>query len=285
MTRASLPGVFRSLTTLRTLNVAAMGLSLAGATGAVLARFDATFVIPSALSTLVFGIAWGIVLRWRSTVGRSRVRWGWLASLPLAIGNAMVACAILFATMKSPMEGPALGAALVGAFLGLTFGALIWIPGLIATLVVFGIPIWWAQRLADRGLAGEERGERILGGASALVSLLSLPLTSGLRPGDIPADTVALLLRVLCVLGLVTGAAAIALAQLREGRRRAFVRDVAAGHVPGFRVDESDQGKVLVRITSMGEGYRVANFEEEIVSLTETGEAKELRERSLGARP
>ena len=52
------------------------------------------------------------------------------------------------------------------------------------------------------------------------------------------------------------------------------MREVEKGAVAGYRVDAAPEGKVLVRVKSMGEGYRVANFEEEIYTLDEAGEAR-----------
>ena len=67
------------------------------------------------------------------------------------------------------------------------------------------------------------------------------------------------------------------LALLRDARRRMFVADVHAGKVAGFRVDESSAGRVLVRITELGEGYRVSNFTEELCELDEGGVATHTR--------
>lgn len=89
---------FRSLATLKVLNVVAVGASLAAATGTAFRGMfpdDAalTFVM---LSTLAHGIAWASALRARATIGRSRLRLGWLLSLPLAMSNAAIACGLLF---------------------------------------------------------------------------------------------------------------------------------------------------------------------------------------------
>jgi hypothetical protein len=48
---------------------------------------------------------------------------------------------------------------------------------------------------------------------------------------------------------------------------------VEAGGGQGLRVEPTPQGKVLVRVTSHGEGYRVADFHEEIYSLDQDGRA------------
>jgi hypothetical protein len=75
----------------------------------------------------------------------------------------------------------------------------------------------------------------------------------------------------------VAGGVAAALAHARERRRRDFVARAEAGDVKGFRVDASAEGKVLVRVTSQGEGYRVADFQEEVFLLDEEGRATKAR--------
>ena len=63
--------------------------------------------------------------------------------------------------------------------------------------------------------------------------------------------------------------------------RRAFVSDVEAGRVEGYRVKDVPEGRVLVRVVHQGEGYRVANFTEEIYLLDEEGRATEARALEL----
>ena len=273
---------FRSLRTLRGLNVAAVGASLAAATGSVLFALmsnDGSFAVASAFTTLVFGAGWAALLRSRRTIKGTPLRWGWLASIPLAMGNAACACALLVAS-----SGGSLFEDLVrGALLGATFGAIIWLPALLATLAAFGLPIAWAQKRAEKGLAGEERGELVIGVVCAVIALLSLVLVSqpflfpGIRGAPVDATGSLAAISALAVLGLTFGALASAFAVRRESVRRRFVRDVEAGTVQGYRVDETAEGKVLLRVTSMGTGYRVANFEEHLVELDEKGEARRAR--------
>lgn len=278
-----LSAVFRSLATLRALNVIAVGASLAAATGVFFARvfgptLDVRIGAVTAATTLAFGLVWAMLLRARATIGRSRLRWGWAASVPLAAANGATACALLFMLDKANPE-----AWLIGAMLGATIGAMFWVPGLLATLICFGLPIAWSQRLASKGLAGEERGEIVVGAASAVIALTALALlltasgdgavtASGLGPVMLTACYAVV--EALALVGAATGATAAILAHLRESARRAFVRSVEAGAVAGFRVDATTEGKVLVRITSLGEGYRVANFEEPLYGLDEAGRAR-----------
>jgi hypothetical protein len=49
--------------------------------------------------------------------------------------------------------------------------------------------------------------------------------------------------------------------------RFAFVARIERGELATFRVDTSAEGKVLVRVTKMGEGYRVADLTEELLVL------------------
>lgn len=281
----SLPSTFRSLSLLRALNVAAVGLSLAALTAGVSVCLMGTQPfgfsgVGVALPTLLVGVLWARVLRARATVAGSRLRWGWLASVPLAMANGALSCGMLMAWSEHGDLRTAMESFLRGMFVGATFGAFLWIPGLVATLFCFGIPIALSQRRAEQGLAGEERGERIIGAVCALLAIVGmvLGLTTNAESSVEGIERVGLIVYAACgILGLSAGAAGFVLAQQRENRRRRFVRDVEAGAVSGFRVDAAPEGKVLVRVTSVGTGYRVANFEEEIFALDEEGEARKAK--------
>lgn len=268
------PAPFRKLGVLRTLNVAAVGLSLAAATGTVLGRTffrDGDLAIYCAATTLVVGCLWAALLRSERTVGKTSVRVGYALSPIFAAGNAALAAAIGF-------RHPA------GLVAGALFGAILWVPALVATLLCFGLPIAHAQRLAKRGLAGEERGEAIVGSVCVLVSAVATwlaldPLRWRASEGSLRPHAML----ALSALGLATGAAAVMLALGREVRRRRFVQDAEQGRAPGFRVDPSVEGKVLVRVTSQGEGYRVVDLEEELFELDAEGQATRPRQRAAVA--
>src|SRR5207248_2295527 len=117
-----------------------------------------------------------------------------------------------------------------------------------------------ANRLAARGLTGTDRGEVIVGLASAGLALLAFV---GSRPS---------IESILALVAIAFGLAATILATLRERARRAFVRSVEAGAVASFRVEPSAEGKVLVRVTTTGMAYRVSDFVEEIAHLGADGE-------------
>lgn len=279
---ALLPRTFRSISLLRTLNVLAVGLSLAALSAAVFAfvfgasEAGAMGVIVGA-PTLALGTAWAALLRHRATIGQSRVRWGWLASIPLAALNGGLACALLFAggqTGDTPVER-----FVFGLFAGVTFGAFVWVPALVATILLFGLPLIWAERLAKKGLAGEERGEVVVGAASAALAALAL-IAQGRVVTDVPyvsspafAAVGPLLVWGMGGLGLATGLAATLLAVARERRRRGFVAAVEAGGVTGYRVDATGEGKVLVRVGLPGT-YRQWEPDEELFALDEEGAAK-----------
>lgn len=277
--------LFRALSTLRLLNVGALGLSLGAATATIFSTMFQSGVAGAitGISTAFFGIAWAIVLRLRATVGRTKLRWGWVASVPLAAFNAAVSCAILLASER-PSGSDLVARLFGGAALGATFGAIIWVPALVLTLLVFGLPVARAQRLADLGLAGEERGERTVAFASLIVALCAI-VGANVLDGGRDAFAGVLISTVLGGLGLVTGGAAAALAVQRQRGRTRFVRAVEEGKVHGYRVDTKDEGKVLVRVSSQGEGYRVRDIEDELVALDEAGEAiAELRPKTQARR-
>lgn len=271
------PTSFQTLRALRVLNICAVGLALASVVGAVLGLFFAASGVPTtaaalaAAPTLLCGVAWAWLLRRPATVGKTSIRRGWAASVPLAMANAGLTVGVLM--MRSLHFD--LNRFLLSVIFGATFGAIVWMPALLATLLCFGLPIASAQRLAKKGLAGEERGEWIVGLVCIVMSLVGVALSFPLAQ-HVWLDTAAWtkVPRLLGILGLFTGLATTGLAGARAGRRRAFVAAAEAGEIPGYRIDATDEGKVLVRIVSQGQGYRVADFEEEVFELDARGEAK-----------
>lgn len=264
------PSPFQSLRSIERLTDLAIGFSLAAITAVVFTQFfssprDPTGFITGA-PTLLFGTIWALLLRWRQTLGTSRVRVGWLASIPLAMANAAVAAGLMLSTLDHSSR-PVINFFL-GMMAGATVGVLFWGPALLATLLCFGVPIAWGQRLAQRGLAGQERGDGIVGLSSAAIAFFSflLSLTFGLQHRG-AGFTLAL-----GGIGTIAGLLSALLAWRRDRERRDFVAKVEAGEVPRFRVEPSAEGKVLVRIVSQGEGYRVADFSEEVARLDASGE-------------
>ena len=280
------PTAFGSQKTLARLNVAAVAFALAACTGAT---FGALFQFPGglvALPTFFCGLLWAALLRVQKTIGHSGVRWGWLASVPLAALNGGLACGVLF--VAEPNAELANG--LVGIGLGATFGVFLWAPALMVTLVCFGVPIAWAQRLAKRGLAGTERGERVVGAVCAVLGVLALVVAHvgmgatahGIDHSSAQLPSGAAVTQMAAAIAFVLGTVAATLATVRERRRATFVAQVEAGAVPRFRVDHAAEGKVLVRIESHGRGaYRVADYEEEICLLDHEGAATSVRAPGL----
>ena len=274
------PASFQTHRALKILNVGAVGFALAAVVAAAFTGMfdsDASSLV-TGIPTWILGTVWAWVLRVPKGVGNSSFRWGWVASMPLAILNAAIAAGLLFGFgMEGSHEAHAFDAGrfVYGALLGGTLGVFVWLPALIATMVCFGVPIAWAQRLAGKGLAVEERGEWIVGLVCVVMSLVGLTLSLGwTHPHDTQAALAgALVTRGFATLGAFAGAASTALAFAREARRRRFVADAEAGNVAGYRVDPTEEGKVLVRIVAQGNGYRVADFEEEIFDLDARGEA------------
>lgn len=265
----SLPRTFQSLATLRVLNVLAVASSLAAMTGAAFAvtlgeRFFVESGVASCVSTFAYGAIWAMLLRSRRTILRADWRVGWVLAVPLAALNGGTAAAIAF--------GGDPGLHVIGGFfVGLTVGACVWIPALIATLVCFGVPIARAQRMAKRGVAGEEKGERFIGAITTAVGLLALALLASTK--NIAGTTSFFVVTASATLAILCGGLAAALAHLREEARRSFVRAVEAGTVEGYRIDPSHDGKVLIRVGSAGEGYRVAAFDDPVYLLHHDGEA------------
>jgi hypothetical protein len=267
-----IPTSFQTPRTLAVLNIGAVGLALAGVVAPLFATLFSHTLIGSfaGLTTLLCGVLWAWLLRSSQTVGRTSIRRGWVASIPLAMLNAGLSGGLLMT-----LEGqPSVGQFFMGMILGATVGAIIWIPSLLATLLCFGVPIARAQRLAKKGLAGAEHGEWIIGLVCVTMSVVGLLLSLNMdRAGSHMNQSQAWMVRLFGILGALAGASSTTLAWLRGARRRAFVAAAEAGNVKGYRVDTTDEGKVLVRIAAQGQGYRVADFEEDVFELDAEGEA------------
>jgi len=66
----------------------------------------------------------------------------------------------------------------------------------------------------------------------------------------------------------------LASAPCRERRRAVFVNEVEGGTIAGYRVDATEKGKVLVRVTiATQDSYRVAERHDAIVELDGDGAA------------
>lgn len=223
------------------------------------------------LPTLLWGVLWARVLRWEKTVPGSPLRWGWLLSILLAALNGGTALGLMIASSGRSGIVETIAKFFGGMLLGVTFGAIAWIPGLLAVMLLFGVPIAWAQRQAAKGLEGQERGEGVVGAASAALSVLALLLS--LKVSTLPGSTGlhVLLMQAIGAMGMLLGGTAMVTARERHLERQRFVEAVERGEVEHFRVDTTDEGKVLVRVVSQGQGYRVRDYEEEIAALDASG--------------
>jgi hypothetical protein len=274
----AIPESFRSKSTLQTLSQLSVGTSLAAATALSLSQLlhgmggaRGLLGLIVAVPTLLVGMLWVRVLRWPKTVGQTGLRLGWLLSPVLAALNAGLACAMMLAVERPSGSLTDLLLRLFGGFvLGMTFGAIVWVPALMATLVAFGAPLAWAQGLAKKGLAGQERGDGIIGVVCGLIALATLAAPALLNVGPGLADALPLI-RALGLTATGLSAATVFSAWSRAEERERFVAAVERGEVEQFRVDATDEGKVLVRVVTQGQGYRVADYEEEIAALDKDG--------------
>jgi hypothetical protein len=257
------------------LNVAAVGAVLASLTGEAIGPLSAanappfvppTDVLAASLSTLLVGAGWARLLRWpRNLFGV--IPAGIAYSLPLAFANCFLAELLAF-SFDDPSDVAGL---LLGYPLFAALGAVVSLPALALTLVLFGLPLTRARRMAEAGLAGSDRAEVLVGAMCAVLGTLAFSLSFSAPPEIHQPAT--WWLRALASLGTTSGAFALAIAVRRSSRRRAFVAAVEAGQQPGFRVLDAPEGKVLVRVALEGAGYRVADLEEELFALDRAGEA------------
>jgi hypothetical protein len=279
-----MPVVFRSPRAIRVLNVIAVAASVAACTtGAfmyLLKPHEWTWALIAGLPTAMCAALWAMCLRWRKTT-KTGVRYGWLLSVPLAALNSALSGGAFLAIDAAGWDAghASVGGFVGGALLGGTFGVVVWLPALVAVLAMFGGPIAHAQKMARLGVAGEERGEVLVGAVSAVLGASALALAwlahanaSAYVPHLWTTGSIAgqILMHAMSIVAVTCGVAAAWIAVLREARRRRFVERVEASEVPGFRVEKSAAGKVLLRVAPVPH-YRVADVAEELFELDETG--------------
>jgi hypothetical protein len=135
---------------------------------------SSTFLI--AFGWLAFGVA--PVDRARSTVGMVAL------GVPLAALNAAVALGVS-TFQQNPQE--ALGMAVVGA----VFGSIVWLPGLLFSLVFIHLPVRHGTRAAleqnlDRRDDGAVTGAAMLGALAAIATVVHLGLPDARTVGALP---------------------------------------------------------------------------------------------------
>jgi hypothetical protein len=265
------PKAFQSRRQIEVLSTLAVGTALSAATATVFGLIfgghgSRSIELITGVPTLFLGLVWVSLLRWPKTLGQSTFRVGWLLSVPLAMLNAGIAAGLLLSAEQPSWDWQGF----VGAmFAGMTIGVIFWGPALAATLLCFGGPIARAQHLAKQGLEGQERGDAFVGAASAMIATLSLFVATA---GNVTrTHRGAWFLLATSAAAVLAGFASMVLARRRTQQRRSFVAAVEAGEVPQFRVEAAPEGKVLVRVVSQGEGYRVADFAEAIASIDDDG--------------
>jgi hypothetical protein len=190
--------------------------------------------------------------------------------------NASAVCAVTFALDDVPFADAERIAVsfLRGGLLGATFGVFLWGPALLLTLLLWGLPLDAARRLARRGLSGEDRGEAITGVTCAAWGVVALLWSTATPPSSFwssapDANAGAWVVRAASILASLMGAAVAAVAYAREARRRSFLREVEGGLRTDYRVVSTSEGRRLSRIRADGSGYRVADVEEPICELDE----------------
>lgn len=260
----------RTSSTVRSLNVAAVGCAIASASAFVIARTlgggtgDTFLGAACALSTLFWATAWARVVRVRAR----GLPVGWLLSLPFAALNAGTALA-LFMASSPPSRG--LGELLGVVAAGAIFGVIVWFPALCATFVLFGVPLARAHRAAERGLASEDVGERNVGALAVAVSIAALVALSVARFSQPDSDP---FLALIALAGVTSGAVAALLAHRRLMDRAALLAEVFVGERSGLRIDVQGGVERLVRVHEPRDAYRGAEELEPLAELRGLDEAR-----------
>jgi hypothetical protein len=263
-----LPSAFRPSELLRWLGVAAAGFALAACTWPI--RELGGIAVP--ISTLFYGLIWARFVRLRA----GRIPIGWLASVPLAAMNAGTACAFSIPQMASLVTRGDVAECFGPFVMGASVGAIVWLPALVATLVLFGLPLFFAERAAHKGITGDDHGAVVVGSASTFYCGLMLLWLMYEKNWALASHLQVLpLARALAAVGLVAGLLCVVLARARIRIRRVFLNRVRTGIAPGYRLEpvRTVMTARLVRVTEEGVGYRETALVEPLFEIDEHGDA------------
>ena len=271
-----LPSAFVPSRALRRLAVAGAAASFAAFVSGALMHFDAhwwVWSITAGLPTLVCAtLAAAIGPRFAKT-GRF-----WLFALALGMLDAIAVEALVAFVDRTLVEGDFPASPIAVASLG----AILWVPGVVVGMAIFGLPLAHAARRASQGVGAEEPAMRVVGWIAALVASLALafawsaprvPISFGGFDGRAYADwlsgwdwgappfreggiqlfvklqwVAAIALHALAAAGLASGLAMVAIATRRRRRRADFLDRVERGREPQFEVRASPHGRLLVRV-------------------------------------
>lgn len=275
------PKFFQRIRAIRWLNEIGFALTLATAVGVAFEHIaDLELSIASFAATLVLGPFWAIFLRkYPIAFSTSHAR-GRLIAIGMAIANAALAGSFMLGMNKNGSfiigtkeNTEIVSHMFIGAFFGATFGALFWIPTLFVTIWLFALPTAWASALAKRGLAGEERGEWLVGAMCAATSVATYVATFVLddrhyvyREGG---ATYLSMYRLAAVASFLFASVAAFAAWKRDMLRKVFVANAKEGNVPGYRVQDSPRGEILVRVAEAASAYRAMETFDEVFAVDE----------------
>lgn len=252
-----IPTALRPLPALRSLTATAIGLSMAAPTTALFGEgFAHADPTGTTLATLLCGALWAWLVLPDPRQGRAPKLTSFAVAIPLAILNASLSAASLFA--KDGVAGHHLGdlaSSLVGgALAGATFGVVYWVPGLVLTLLWFGLPLRAARAWARRGLDDAEAGLGLVAIAAAFPALGTVLVAKGTAAAALVG-----------VVGTALTATLLALLVARRVRRAGYLRAVARGRVPGVRLEHTRTATQLVAHRELPEPYRANAAPDEVL--------------------
>jgi hypothetical protein len=284
MSAPGLPSAFRPTRAIARLQTFAVACGLAAAVAGGMGRFDVDYrPLIGAPVYFVFGLLAAQVMR-RSRAhkdARPAARWAWVAIFPLS--TLAVFLDFVLHVLVSRLHHASVWSLermdIVRA--GAIYGGIYAIPISALVFVACGLPLAYVESVAAEGLSRRERAGRALSVACGIVCVIGLLFSQFQRAdGDVPpfdVDTSLLQPSIVAViafatLGLVAAASAIALVNVRERNRRAFVDRATEGEVEGIRVVGDPHARRLVRIAEEAGSYRAStDAGEELVLLDEEG--------------
>lgn len=260
-------GAFRSNRHLARVNAIGASLALAAATSSVLGFFDArrNWVV---FSGLISGLTTLPVAYWYVRRMQRDGSVPVLRSIGAAASNAGLALVLV-----SLSRGRDIDLGLITFMLGAVAGVTVWGPALLLTRLILGVPLAYAHRRAQVGLAAAESAQRLVALVVVGLALAALSLTPSLwgLPRRAELDNALLFMQVSAGLALLLGAVVVGWTTWAEHHRSAMVARAAAGTLEGYRLHEGGQARVLIQVSTFGEGYREGTVEEPVCELDAEG--------------
>jgi hypothetical protein len=238
------------------------------------------------VSTLLCGLIWGQVVRqWH---WNGYLRWG--LCVPLAAVSSGICAAIYTISNYSYYEKKYNSAYLSHQYHDLdvlsnmlwvmSVGSIVWVPAVLATLLVFGLPLRQVERAHAVGLFNVDRAEYKLGLVAALSSLVASTVHLTFLVA-FPMNWTTVVFGSLSVFGSGLGARSAVYAHRRIVAREHWIARIRAGECAGFAFATVGTLECVVQLIDVERTYRRAELRTPLLVMQPSGDVQRAHQNSL----